>query len=97
MKNLLAFLLIGLFALPQVIHADAVVQPVASATVAGASGIVTGASAVASGTWMAVKGISGILWAVSKGLYHGGSAVARGVGHMVHHAPKQPATDLPQS
>jgi len=87
MKKLLqALLLTGFLALPQPLRADAVVSPV-----------VSGVSAVGSGTWMVAKGVTGILWAVTKGVYHGGAAVGRGIGHMVHHTPKEPAPGTPAS
>ena len=91
MKKLLsALLLTGLLLVPQFVRADAVVAPVATAATTGASTVATGASALASGTWLVAKGVTGILWGVTKGLYHGGAAIGRGVGHMVHHSPKQP-------
>ena len=90
MKHTLkVLLLIGLLAFPQLTRADAIVQPVATATTAGASGLMTGVSAVANGTWLVVKGVSGILWLATKGVYYGTSAIAHGVGHLVHHSPKQ--------
>ena len=84
-------LLTGLLFASPFARADAVIAPAATAATTGASTIATGASALASGTWLVAKGVTGILWGVTKGLYHGGAAVGRGVGHLVHHGPKQPA------
>lgn len=73
-------LLIALLVCPlTTIHADLIVQPVTSAAVSGVS-------TVAKGTWLVAKGISGILWGVTKGVYHGGAAVVHGIGTLAHHS-----------